>query len=38
MYKPNVPSEAFVMTRLDFLDTVNTPLGKKLIPIIENDY
>ena len=31
-------TEAFVMTRIDFLDTMNSPLGKKMIPRIEKDY
>jgi hypothetical protein len=38
MYKTIQRTEAYVMTRIDFLDTMKLPLGKKMIPKIEKDY
>ena len=35
MYKAVVPTEAFVMKRIDFLNIIKTSLGKNLITVIE---
>lgn len=35
MYKAVIPTEAFAMKRIDFLNIIKTSLGKKLIPVIE---